>query len=108
MLKQASPKPRRKLVMRAIGVLAFMKPDSAVLSSGASAGKLMNIKTYETRVRRQPNRRIGCLPHLIVRKPKKPKTRPPTTSPAATIIALIEASAVLLSPNLKRIVLVIS
>ena len=103
-LKQASPKPRRKLVVRARGVLGSINPVSLVFSpSGASCGKLMNMKAYEMRVRTEPSRRIGWRPHLIVMKPNSPKRRPPTTSPAATIMALMEARAVLFSPYLGKV-----
>ena len=49
----------------------------------------------------RPSRRIGCLPHLTVRKPRSPNRSPPTTSPAAIRIALMDANAVLFSPNLS-------
>ena len=61
----------------------------------------LRVYPYERRQRTKPRRMIGCLPHLTVRKPKSPKRRPPTTSPAAIRIALMDASAVLFSPNLS-------
>ena len=63
----------------------------------------LRVYPYERRHRIKPSRIMGCLPHFTVRKPRSPKRSPPTTSPAAIRIALMEAKAVLFSPNLPLI-----
>uniref|UniRef100_A0A1Y1N4U7 Uncharacterized protein n=1 Tax=Photinus pyralis TaxID=7054 RepID=A0A1Y1N4U7_PHOPY len=98
-LKQESPKPRRKEHRIASIADDVMKASSSVGANGDLLGKFRNITKNAAKWKTNPPITIGSRPHLVNLAPRIPNSAPPSTSPAPMNMPDRPTSCFALSPN---------